>query len=141
MMKAEPKRETHNAKQLRGQASTEMLMVLSGVLIVFLLSISLAGGQIVNIAHAKNSMDAFMVARDLGSAMNAVFLGGDGAYADVYIGAENASASIDQRFLNVRVGSAYYDWPLLTNRTNNTEVPLGGIRVKNTYGVVSVEAL
>ncbi len=123
---------------MRAQASAEMLMVLSAVLALFIFAFGIIGGQVETIAGLRDSLDAFRVASGLGSAINSVFLAGDGTTIIVNINADNASAQISGRYLNVRIRDAYYDWPLLTGNISATSVALGDIEIKKANGGVSI---
>ncbi len=123
---------------MKAQVSTELLTVYAILLVVFISSFAVVTGQIPVIASLKNSMDAFSVASSLGSAMNSVYLAGDGANATLDLGRKNASISIEGGMLDVRVEGSFYDWQLLTNSTSASNVSTGSLIISNSNGVVSV---
>ena len=124
---------------MKGQASSEMLMSYSVLLLAFLVSFSLLGGQVQSIAYAKNSMEAFRLGSGLGSAIDAVFIAGKGTVAVIDTGQKNATIIIDNRMLRVTVGNSPYEWSLLTNSTSASNVSPGAIRIRNSNGAVSIE--
>lgn len=123
---------------MKAQASVEMLSIYAALLAVFLMSFAVISGQIPTIANLKNSLEAFDTASSLGSAINSVFLSGEGTATTIDIGFENASVQIDGRMLDVRVGSAFYDWPLLTPSTNSSNISSGSVSIRNENGVISI---
>ena len=105
---------------MKAQVSVEMLMVYSVLVLAFVLSFSVIGGQTQSILYAKNSMSAFQMASSLGSVMDSVFIGGDGTTAIVDVGQKNAEILVQGRMLRVIVGNSPYEWSLLTNSTNSS---------------------
>lgn len=125
---------------MKAQISTEMLAILSAVLVVFLFAVYMVSENIPIIVKVKSSMEAHRVASSIGPAINLVYLAGHGTTVQISVPGENVNATIYDRYLTVISGSSFYTWPLLTNKTNTTNVPLGEIKIKNTDGVVSIEA-
>lgn len=125
-------------KTKKAQMSIEMLIVISVVFAIFVAALYMFSGHLSVVAHARSQMDAYSIASKIGPSINSVYLAGDGASISLSARAENTSAEISRNYLIVRSGDAYYDWPLLTNRTNASTVQLGEITMKNSNGMILI---
>lgn len=123
----------------KGQVSTEMLTVFAAVFVVLVFVLFLFSGQISTVANVKNSLDSFFIASTLGSAIDSIYLAGNGTSATLDLYQKNATLWIEGRQLNVQRGGAFYDWPLLTNSTSMQNLTFGEVKVRNSDGVVYIE--
>lgn len=130
-----------NYKIKKGQITTEMLAVLAGVFVIFMLMLMVFNSQRTNIISTENSLETYRIASGIGSAINSVWLAGDGAKISITITGNNETlAWVNNRSVYVQKGNAFYSWQLFTNNTDITNnITFGELIVKNTNGVISIE--
>ncbi len=127
-------------KTAKAQVSVEMLVILSILMIVFIVGLTLFTGFRNSVDSARSTLASFQAASALGSAVNSVYLAGDGTTFTVYVEQVDGNATISGSSLLVQSGDAAYSWPLLTNSTSSpANITLGNMRIRNSAGIVYVE--
>jgi hypothetical protein len=122
-----------------GQANIEFLIVLIGVLLLSYVLIIAHGGQMLNLLQSENSVESMKSAYTLASAINYVYLAGDGSRYNFVFQVGNGTARAYSGFVEVRTLTGLSSAPLLTRNVVATEVTRGNHTIRNVRGVITIE--
>lgn len=124
----------------RGQVSAEFSIILVYVILVFFIILFVSVSQETLLKNVKDNYEATAVAVKLSSVINNIYLGGDGARANVSIPLiSDYNITAQDRYLVVQKSSVTVERALLTNRTNFSSINTSIFIVKNLQGVIKVE--
>ena len=126
------------AKVAKAQVTGEFMVVLSVMLILFYVFYMLYANQIVNSYQADERIVAMRVAAAVQSAINYVYLAGDGTVYNTSIRTNGMNVTIMNGVVEVRSDFSGYYLPLLTNRINTTTINPGDMTIRNNLGVIEV---
>jgi len=123
---------------MRAQVTGEFMVILSVVFILFYIFYALYANQIVNSYQADESITSMRVASQVQSAINYVYLAGDGATFSTSFRTSGMNVTISNGVVEARSEFSEYDLPLLTNRINMTTINPGDITLRNDHGVIGI---
>ena len=124
----------------RAQVSAEFSIILIYVLLVFFIILFISVSQEKVLSSIKDNYEANAVAIKLSSAINNVFIAGDGAHLNISIPlTSDYNITIRDRYLSVAKSSDIIEKVLLTNRTNFTSINTSSFVIKNVRGVINLE--
>jgi len=125
---------------MKGQQSAEFFVVIAVIMFIFLVFLVIYQGQNVNLLQSQDSVSAMERAYSLASAINYVYLAGDGAsYNFTFRKYSNENVSISGRAVQCSKNYVVAQAPLLTDQVNATIVGGGEMLIKNNEGVIEIE--
>ncbi len=122
----------------KAQVTGEFMIVLSVMLVLFYIFYALYANQIVISYQADEKIMAMRVASSVQSAINYVFLAGDGASYNTSIRTSGMDVKIINGVVEAHSGFSSYYLPLLTNRVNVTTINAGDISIRNNLGAIEI---
>ncbi len=114
------------------------MVVVSAVLLLFFMFYLLYAGQITNSAQADSNIVAMRVASAVQSAINYVYLAGDGAQYNATIRTSGMTVTIAGGVVEARSASGAHYLPLLTDKVNATEIHAGSMMIRNSGGAILI---
>ena len=125
---------------MRGQATEEFMVVLSALLLLFYIFYTLYIGQISTSHSAMDRLKAASIAGGIRSAINYVYLAGDGAVynATIAFGNRPMDVLVSGGTVSVMSDVTSYSLPLLTDNMNATSISQGGIGIRNNGGAIEI---
>lgn len=126
---------------MRGQNTPEFYVVLASVLIIFMIFTVIHQGQTINLYQHKDSTSAMNRAYSLASAINYVYLAGDGtSYNFTFQKFRNENVTINNGIVQCEKGESIGQAPLVTDNIVVTgELDAGNMIIRNNNGVVEIE--
>lgn len=115
------------------------MMVVSAVLLLFFMLYLLYAGQITNSRQADDNIVAMRVASAVQSAINYVYLAGDGTEYNATIRTSGMNVTIADGVVEARSVSGADYLPLLTDNVNATEIHAGSMMIRNSGGVIRID--
>lgn len=105
----------------KAQTTTEFLVLLSVVLVMFLLAFALYRGRMDNLRHTKALLSAKEVASQVGRTINQVYKGGNTTFHRLYVrprleNGEEYNLTIRSRRVSVEWDGGVYQYPILAER-------------------------
>lgn len=125
---------------LRGQVSFEMIAVVSALLMISLVVFTISAGGNTNLINVQNSIAAKRDAFSYASAINFVYLAGNGASYDFSTKnlRDDENISISNYAITADRGSASASIPLLDGKTNTSSPPQGRMTITNNEGEIDI---
>ena len=126
---------------IRGSISSEFLVVFGLMLLIGLVFYSFQVGENINITQIREKLAAHRNALAASTALNYVYLAGDGAEYNFtlpyVINEENIT--IYEGSVESRRGGTLSSAPLLSSNTNDTTLDGGRTILRNNNGVIEIE--
>jgi hypothetical protein len=125
---------------MKAQVSSEFMVVYTALMILFVVMFTIFFGSDRNLLQTADSVSAMRNAQALASAVNYVYLAGDGASYDYTIGSLDEDENLTMSDFSVTSESpeAYASAPLLDGKRNATALGPGSINIANNRGEVHI---
>jgi hypothetical protein len=123
---------------MKAQVTGEFIIILSVMLILFYMFYALYANQTINSYQANERIVSMRVATEVQSAINYVYLAGDGTAFNTSIRTSGINVTISNGVVEARSQFSEYDLPLLTNRINITTINPGTVVLRNNRGVIGI---
>lgn len=126
---------------MRGNISAEFLTILAALMIIFLIFTVTYSGQNLNIMHIKEMLSGRQTAYSVATAVNYVYLAGDGAqYRFNVIGKDNdENITFFSHSVESRRGAEVSSAPLLNGDINVSTLDERSVVIKNNDGVIGID--
>lgn len=130
---------------VKGQISTEFIIIALVLFMVFLFVVGVYGNQLTGFIYSKQGYEANRIGNKLGSAINSVYLAGDGTEEKIVLEKGiDFNVSVYSNSLKVSWGTEYGNFVskvLFTDDvTVDSALSFGGyVTVSNSNGVITVE--
>ncbi len=123
---------------MRAQVAAEFMVVVSVILVLFFMLYMIYSSQLVNSQQANSNIVTMRVASAVQSAIDYVYLAGDGTVYNTTIETSGTNVTIANGVVEASsvYGAAYL--PLLTDNVNATNISTGNMIVRNSGGVISI---
>jgi hypothetical protein len=121
-----------------GQVSGEFMVILSAMLLLFYVFYMLYIGQLTNSWQANEKLVAMRIASGIRSAINHVYLSGEGTVYNTTVRTHGYNVSIHNGVVGVESDFAAYYLPTLTRDINATTVNQGEVVISNRGGVINI---
>ncbi|VVB98483.1 Uncharacterised protein [uncultured archaeon] len=124
---------------MKGQVSSEFLLVLVILLGVLATGIIIFEGQQDILAYQSDLDHATIVAQKLAGAVNAVHHGGNGTRTELSVeGIGDLEVTFQRNYVQVRKNNAVVQEPMVTGRLNATALVGGNYNITNLDGVIMI---
>jgi len=123
---------------MRGQASTEFVIILSAIMIIFFVFYSLYNDQFVNSRQSAEKIAVMTAAISIRNSIDHVFLAGDGTVYNTSFRIVDINVSVHDGVVWAQSDFASYYAPLLTSRINTTSIHGGDVTIKNNKGLIEI---
>lgn len=126
----------------KAQTSFEFMVVLSALLMLFIIVFSVSAGGGSNLVQARDTIYAQRNAFAAASAMNFVYLAGDGAMYNITLGGvqDGENLTVGEYSLTSMREGVTAGAPLLDGKTNVSMLTRGEYRISNEGGEIHVLA-
>lgn len=129
---------TRNKNNLKAQISAEFFIIFVCVMMLLLIFTTIYYSQTLNLFQTGSTLSAKKLAYQVASAINGVYLAGNGASYNLSIPYSNESITLSGNSVLVEGGNAKVSAPVLTNNLNATNVAHGAVTIKNNNGLIEV---
>jgi uncharacterized protein (UPF0333 family) len=128
--------------RMKAQISSEFLVVFSMLMMVFLVMFTIFFGSNQDLARTQDSLRAQRDATALASAMNFVYLAGDGSSYDLPMGIldDNESITVSNSSVYSVVSGSFGSAPLVSGRAIQAGNMSGSVNITNSAGVVHADS-
>lgn len=123
---------------MRAQVTGEFMIILSAMLLLFYIFYMLYIGQVTNSWQANEKLVAMRVASGIRSAINYVYLSGDGTVYNTTIRTHGYNVTIYGGVVGVQSDFAAYYLPCLTPNINASTVNQGDVMFRNNGGLIEI---
>lgn len=126
---------------IKGSISSEFLVVFGLMLLIGLVFYSFQVGESINIQQIREKLAAHRNALAASTALNYVYLAGDGAQYNFtlpYV-IDRENITIYEGSVESRRGGTLSSAPLLSSKTNSTTMKGGRTILRNSRGVIEIE--
>jgi uncharacterized protein (UPF0333 family) len=126
---------------IRGSISSEFLLVFGLMLLIGLVFYTIQIGEKVNIQQIREKLETHRNALAVSSALNYVYLAGDGAeynFSIPYI-IKGETITIYENSVESRRPGTLSSSPLLSSNTNSTSMKGGNTILRNNNGLIEIE--
>ena len=113
-------------------------MVVSVMLVLFFMFYWLYSNQVVNSLQANDNIVTMRVASEVQSAIDYVYLAGDGTEYNTTIRTSGVNVTIADGEVVARSAYGTHYLPLLTDDVNATDIYPGDITIRNNGGVIGI---
>jgi uncharacterized protein (UPF0333 family) len=126
---------------IKGSISSEFLVVFGLMLLIGLVFYSFQVGESINIQQIREKLAAHRNALAASTALNYVYLAGDGAQYNFTLPylIDGENITIYEGSVESRKGGALSSAPLLSSNTNSTTMKGGRTILRNNRGVIEIE--
>lgn len=122
-----------------GQSNVEFLIVLIAVLLLSYILIIAHGEQLLNITQSENSVEGTKTAYTLATAINYVYLAGDGSSYTFVFSVRKGTVHVYDKQVEVKTRTGVSSAPLITRNVIPTNLTAGTHTIRNVRGVISIE--
>lgn len=123
---------------MKAQASTEFIVVLSVIMVLFFIFYSLYADQFVNSRQSSEKIAAMTTAISVRNAINYVYLAGDGTQYNTSLKIVNMNVSVHDGVVWAQSDFGSYYAPLLTSKINTTTINGGDVLIRNNKGLIEI---
>jgi hypothetical protein len=123
---------------MRAQVTGEFMVILAAMLLLFYVFYMLYFGQVINSWQANQKLVSMRIASGIRSAVNFVYLSGDGTVYNTTIRTHGYNVSISNGVVGVESDFSAYYLPMLTNNINATTVNQGEVIFRNNGGMIEI---
>jgi hypothetical protein len=125
-------------KSVRGQSASEFIVIFCLIMLLFFMFYALYTNQIVISYQANEKIICMRVATAVASAIDYVYLAGDGTVYNTTIRTSGMNVMVSNGIVVASSNFSSYSFPLLTKSMNDTPIYPGSITITNRNGVISI---
>ena len=120
---------------MKAQASAELLIAFSALLVLFIVLITIYKDQmIILFQQSKDKLQAADTANRIANAINYVYLAGEGTTYDLPMAVQRANITVSGKIVTVEITNSIIQTRILANVTNFTLNNSGHTIIQNLHG-------
>lgn len=128
----------YNQKFVKAQASTEVMLIIAAIVLLFITLLLVYQGQIINLQQIIDRVDGNNAVYRIAAAINYIYLAGDGTSYNTTVIAPRANISVSGRIIVAEENGARFEFPLLVNVTQTNVNNSGSVLIRNVGGNIVI---